>query len=148
MRDGISVRGHLRVIERDARTGRVLDDYRGPNRVTSVGLDLLADRLRGNTAMSGLSHYAIGTGSTPPTAGDTALVAESYRDLLTQTSVTAGELTLTLFLGSTQGNGVTYQEGGAFNLQNTMLCRGLFPPKAKTNLTTLTIIHTIPLTAS
>jgi hypothetical protein len=148
MRDGVGVRGYIRVIERDARTGLILDDWWGSNRVVNGGLDLIAERLRGNTGVGGLSDYALGTDSTPATAIETALVAEAYRGTITQTRVSAGELTITLFLGSTQGNGVTYREGGAFNAQNTMLCRGVFPDKAKTALKTLTVIHTIPLTAS
>lgn len=148
MRDGVAVPGYLEVIEQDARTGRVLSHYRGSNRVVNTGLDMIADRVRGNTGVGGVRDYALGTGSTPPVAGNTALEAESYRGTLTQTRVSGGELKLTLFLGSTQGNGLTFQEGGAFNAENTMLCRGIFPAKVKTNLKTLTVIHTIPFTAS
>lgn len=148
MRDALLVQGYIEVIEREASTGRMLDYYRGRNRVVDLGLGMVADRIRGNTGVSGVSLYALGTDSTPPTAGDVALLAEAYRDVLTQTRVSGAELKLTLFLGSTQGNGVTYQEGGAFNAENMMLCRGVFPPKVKTALKTLTVIHTIPLTAS
>jgi hypothetical protein len=136
------------VIERSVRTGRILSRYRGHNRVTTVGLDLIAERIRGNTGIGGASQYALGTNSTPPVAGNTALLAEAYRDTLTSSRVSGGELKLTLFLGSTEGNGITYVEGGAFNDQNTLLCRGVFPAKAKTSSKTLTIIHTIPFTAS
>jgi len=148
MRDGVALRGRIEVMECDARTGRVLSHYRGKNRVVDTALTLMADRLRGNTGIGGVSDYALGTDSTPPVAGDTALKAEVFRATITQTSVSAGQLTITLFLGSTQGNGLTFQEGGAFTPQNTMLCRGIFPAKAKTNLKTLTVIHTIQLTAS
>ncbi len=145
---GVSVRGQVEIIERDATTGQLLSRYRGPNRVTNAGLDLIAERLRGNTGVGGVSDYALGTDSTPPTAIQTTLLAEVFRGTVTQTRVSGGELTITLFLGSTQGNGMTFVEGGAFNPQNTMLCRAIFPAKAKTSSKTLTVIHTIPITAS
>jgi hypothetical protein len=143
MRERLRATGWIRVIERDASTGRILSDYRGKNSLTNAGLDLIAERLRGNTAVGGVSHYAIGADSTPAVAGQTALLAEGYRELVTQTRVSAGVLTITLHLGASQGNGITYQEGGAFTPENTMLCRGVFPPKEKTNLKELTVIHTV-----
>ena len=144
---GVRVRGHIQIIERDVATGRITH-YHGPNRVTDVGLDLIAERLRGNTAVSGASLYALGTNPTPPTAGQTALLGEAYRAALTQSRVSGGELILTLHLGATQGNGFIYEEGGAFNDEGTMLCRAVFPAKDKTSAKELTIIHTIPFTAS
>mgnify|MGYP001566087157 FL=1 len=77
-------------------------------------------------------------------------MAESYRAVLTRTKVSNGQLELTLFLGRTQGNGVTYREGGAFNAASggTMPARVTVSVKAKTNTNTLTVIHTITLSAS
>lgn len=144
----ITARGYIEVIERDAVTGVILGYFRGPNHVTDVGVTLMAERIRGNTEVSGVSHYALGDNSTPPVGSDTALLAELYRDLLTQTRTSAGELTMTLHLGSSQGNGMTFREGGAFNLENKMICRVIFPDKAKTSSKELTFIHTIPLTAA
>lgn len=143
----VSVRGWIQVIERDAKTLCVLDWYRGPNRVVTVGLDLIAERIRGNTAAGGVSHYALGNVGTPPVVGHTALLGELYRAVLTATRVSAGQLIMTSHLGATQGNGMTFEEGGAFTPENTMLCRAVFPVKEKTNLKELTIIHTILLTA-
>ena len=144
----IGVTGTVELITRDISTGKILDWYRGPNLVVSAGLDAIADRVRGNTAVGGASSYALGTDSTLPVSGQTALIAEAYRNTLTQTFVSAGELRMTLVLGATQGNGITFTEGGAFNEQNTMFCRVVFPPKAKTNLQELTIIHSIVFAAS
>ena len=147
----VRVCGRIEIIERAAATGLWLAHYRGTNLVTDAGLDFIAERLRGNTAVSGVSLYALGIDPTPPTAGQTALLSEAYRAILTQSRVSGGELILTLHLGATQGNGsgsVTYQEGGAFNEEGTMLCRAVFPAKDKTSAKELTIIHTIPFTAS
>jgi hypothetical protein len=48
------------------------------NIVTNVGLALLAQRL-GGASVNPISHIAIGTSSSTPMAGDTALGAEVYR---------------------------------------------------------------------
>jgi len=147
MRSACAVAGWIQIIVRDAITGLVLVHHREPNTIVNTGLDLIAERLRGNTGEAGLSHYAIGTDNTPPVAGDAALHAEAYRDLITQTRVSGGQLIVTLELGATQGNGLTFQEGGAFTPQNIMLCRGIYPAVSKTSAKILTVIHTIPFTA-
>lgn len=119
------------------------------NLVVTAGRTFFCSRARANSD-GPLSHYAIGTDATAPTAGQTALVAESYRAALTRSSALNGQLELTLHLGRTQGNGVTYREGGAFNAASggTMVARVTFSDKAKTNTNTLTVIHTITLSAS
>jgi hypothetical protein len=146
--DSVHVRGRIEVLEHDAETGVLLSRYCGPNIVTNVGETLIAERLRGNTAVTGVSLYALGTDSTPPVAGNTALLGEAYRDVLLQTRVSAGDLIMTIQLGATQGNGFTYQEGGAFNEEGTMLCRAIFAAKIKNSAKKLTIIHTVTFTAS
>lgn len=119
------------------------------NLVVTVGRTFFCERAR-SSAESALSHYALGTDATAPAATQTALVAESYRALLTRTNAFNAQLALTLHMGRTQGNGVTYKEGGAFNAASggTMLARVTFSDKAKTSTNTLTVIHTITLTAS
>ena len=148
IQDSVRVRGHIEVIEQDAATDVVLSHYRGPNIVTDAGETLIAERLRGNTAVTGISLYALGTDATPPVVGQTALITEAYRATLIQSRVSAGDLVMTIQLGATQGNGFTYQEGGAFNTENTMLCRAIFPAKIKTITKKLTIIHTVTFTAA
>jgi hypothetical protein len=147
MQDGIRIHGRIEVIERDARTRRVLSHYCGKNMVTTVGLDLIAERLRGNTAVSGLSDYALGSDGTPATVGYVSLLAETYRGAITESRVSAGELFITLHLGATQGNGLSFQEGGALNADGTLLCRAVFPLQSKTSSKELTIVHTITFEA-
>jgi hypothetical protein len=140
--------GIIEVIETDVKTGRCLSRYRSKNRVTTLGETMMAERLRGNTEVSGISQYAIGGNSTPPVAGDVALLNELYRGPLTQSRVAGGQLIMTLHLGATQGNGLTFNEGGAFNDNGTLLCRGVFPDKSKDASKELTILHTIQITAT
>jgi hypothetical protein len=159
----IAAHGEIEIIERDAQTGAILSHFHGPNLIVNTGLDLIAKRISGRSdsdpppdddpkkppslRISGVSQYALGTDSTPPVAANTALLVEAYRGTLKATRVLGPELEMTLFLGSTEGNGHTYVEGGAFNAEGTMLCRAIFPAKAKTSAKTLTVIHTIPLDA-
>lgn len=158
--DVLRLRGRVEVIERRYRLrdrrGRfirprciqVLREVR-ENLVVLVGRTFFCERARSNAELP-VSHYALGTSATAAAAGQTTLVAESYRNTLTRTKASNGELELTIHLGRTQGNGVTYREGGAFNAAaaGTMLARVIFSDKAKTNTNTLTVIHTITLTAS
>ena len=142
------VRGTIDVIETDVKTGRRMSHSRVKNIVTTLGETMIADRLRGNTGVGGVSQYAIGGDATPAVAGDTGLLNELYRAVVTQTRASGNQLKITLHLGSTQGNGLTFREGGAFNEQGTMLCRGVFPDKAKTSSKELTIVHTLTFTSS
>lgn len=144
----VRMSGIIEVIETDAKTGRRLSHYRAKNRVTTLGETMMAERLRGNTDVSGISVYALGADSTPPVAGNTALITELYRGTITQSRVAGGELKITLHLGATQGNELTFREGGAFNAHGTMLCRGVFPDKEKNASKELTIVHTIQITAT
>lgn len=119
------------------------------NLVVTVGRTFFCERARSSAELP-VSHYALGTDATAPSAGQTTLVAESYRALLTRTKAFSAQLELTIHLGRTQGNGVTYREGGAFNAASggTLLARVTFSDKAKTSTNTLTVIHTITLSAS
>lgn len=158
--DALRLRGRVEVIERQYR----IRDRRGRfirprciktsreircNLVVLVGRTFFCERARSNAELA-VSHYALGTSATAPAAAQTTLVAEAYRNTLTRTKASNGELELTIHLGRTQGNGVTYREGGAFNAAaaGTMLARVTFSDKAKTATNTLTVIHTITLSAS
>ena len=55
------------------------------NLVVTTGKNFVASRIKDATA-SAMSHMAIGTGSTSPAAGDTALGNESARVALTHNS--------------------------------------------------------------
>jgi len=120
------------------------------NLVVAGGRTFLCSRARSDADDAPLSHYALGTGATAPTVTDTTLAAESYRASLTRTKAFNSQLELTLHLGRTQGNGVTYREGGAFNAASggVLFARVTFSDKAKTTTNTLTVIHTITLTSS
>lgn len=159
--DRMTLTGTVEIIQRFYRvrdrrgrfiTPRCLRTVRekNTNLVTLAGRTFFCSRARANNDDGPLSHYALGTDSTPPSAIQTTLVVEAYRGLLTRTKAFNGQLELTLHLGRTQGNGVTYKEGGPFNAASggVMAARVTFSDKVKTNTNTLTVIHTITLTSS
>lgn len=111
VRTGVNVR----VWRHDLRTGRRELWDAGHNLVTNAGLNLIRDRLRGAALVSALSHLAVGTNNTAAGAGDTALGAEVFRDIVTQSSVSASTVVIRYYLGPNDANGNTLREAGLFN---------------------------------
>lgn len=74
------------------------------NLITDAGLDFLRDRLKDSTK-AGITHVAIGSDSTTPANGDTALGSEFFRKQTTSTSdVATGRLLTTLFVSTSEAN--------------------------------------------
>ena len=73
MRDEATVVGHVHMVLRGP-DGQVKDERSFRNLIVTAGKNLLAAVLGANAAKP--SHLAVGTGSTAPAAGDTALEAE------------------------------------------------------------------------
>ena len=71
------------------------------NLVVTTGKNFVASRIKDATA-SAMSHMAIGTGSTSPAAGDTALGNESARVALTSTTVTNADVAYVASFGQVQ----------------------------------------------
>lgn len=113
------------------------------NRITSAGLEMIAQVLRGVAA--GPTQFVIGSGTTPAAAGDTALQAQLLSANITQMSSANGVLTVRFFLGSTQGNGNSYTEAGIKNAAGVLLGRFIHTSYAKTTSVTATYIWTIPI---
>lgn len=102
--------------------GWVLSVQRGHNLVPTVGLNLLRDLLNGDN-LTGITEFALGTGSTAAANGDTTLVAEVHRDTLTRTVKTSAVLSAQYFLSSVTLNGTTIREAGLFTDENTLFAR-------------------------
>jgi len=75
----------------DVPTGRLIDVIHAHNLVTLAGRNLVRDFLNG-LAPTHLTHFAVGTGATAPTANDTALEAEVFRDQITKRTPGSGTL--------------------------------------------------------
>ena len=126
----LAATGRLRVVLRDAQ-GSIKRELVTRNLVVNTGLYHIADQLsdKGEAAMS---HMAVGTGTTPPAAGDTQL-GNQLEDRHAFTSKTQGS--------GSAANKVTYSaewpaghatgaitEAAIFNSDSAgqMLCRAVF----------------------
>lgn len=83
--------------------------------ITNAGLNLLRNWLYGDSVNT-LSHIAVGTGTANPQATDTTLQTELLRKTISAKSKgTDGKFTLQLDILTTECNGSTLTEVGAFN---------------------------------
>jgi len=149
VKQSITLSGRLHATITDARTGVVVDERHVDNLVTLVGRNQVRDLLITGTGPT-LSHYAVGTGTTPAVAGDTSLQNEVFRDVATQIVELPGEVEVTLYLSSTQANGNDITEAGIFtaDLGGAMFARTVFSPINKTSNVAITFAHTISIGAS
>ena len=110
-KEGIKVTGRITISE--YRNGKLIPVYEKNNLVVNVGLSHLADRMKDNTA-SVMSHIAIGTGSTPVTAADTALDTELFRRVAA--NITAGVNTYDMDMDVSEFEyNTTWREVAMFN---------------------------------
>jgi hypothetical protein len=147
--DPFNLTGRLTIEVTDVRTGALLDTQSVPNLVTLAGRNLVRDHLTiGSNAV--LSHYAVGTGTTAAIAGDTALGNELLRDAVTQRDTNDGEIVVTFYLSSTQGNGNDLTEAGVFTAASggVLFARTVFSPITKTSDVAVTFTHTLSIGAS
>ncbi len=105
--DGLRVAGRSRLCAYPAGTLRdyldnakelptPLYETRSPNLVVSTGKGLVGDLLL-DVESVGLTYHAIGTGTTAPAAGDTALDTEAARKLWTSKTRTGSVITYSVF---------------------------------------------------
>ena len=113
------------------------------NLVVTTGKNFVASRIKDATA-SAMSHMAIGTGSTSPAAGDTALGNESARVALTSTTVTNADVAYVSSFGAGTGTGAI-TEAGLFNASSsgTLFCRTTFSVVNKGADDSMTITWTV-----
>ena len=127
--DGLGAKGEVHALLRD-ELGNIKEDILFPNLIVSAGLAFVIDRMRRNDT-SVMSHMAVGTGSTAPAAGNTALGTEAGRVQLTSvTQPTTATNTLVMVATFAAGTGTgALTEAGIFNAGSagTMLCRTTFP---------------------
>lgn len=155
LRGRIEIQIHDILVRRDARGRFLKGGYQKrlarrvvtENLVVGGGLTWLCERMRAG-ALQPITTYQLGTDATAPATGQTALIAASYSAPFTKSNVAGSVLTIMLHLGRTQGNGPTYVEGGMFTGDGTMVARGTFAGVTKVNTQTMTVVHTITLSAS
>lgn len=139
MRDGARTEDNVTIEMHDASSGRLLERHTVHNLVVDTGLTMQAARLV-PTGPSGLTHFAIGTGTTAPAAGNTALGAEKFRDVITQYIPGTKKLTVRYYLEAGAANGHSLTECGLFNAASggTLYARATHAAIAKTADKTVT----------
>jgi hypothetical protein len=108
--------------------GEILSKQTVKNLVVTSGKQFIAAKMIATTnSPVSMTHMAIGTGSTSPTAADTQLGQEGARVSLTP-STSTNTVTFTATFPANSGTGAV-TEAGVFNNSTggTMLCRTVFP---------------------
>jgi hypothetical protein len=146
--DGVKINVNVDIEKVNVFTGeKRMEHYH--NLTVDAGLNLLRDFIFGD-AVTGLSHFAIGTGTTAEAAGDIALGVEVFRDVFTQKTKLAKGVQFQYFLNSTSANGSVISEGGLFGNgatgvadSGTMYARVTMPADTKTNAEAWTFTWTV-----
>lgn len=124
IQDNLKVTGALKVQIFD-KAGKLKEERELKNLVVTSGKTFIAARVVGTpTAMS---NMAVGAGSTPASASDTALGSELGRVALTSSTSATNVVTYVATFGAGVGTGAV-TEAGIFNAGSggTMLCRTVF----------------------
>lgn len=114
MRDTLLPKANVVAQVHDVETGQILQTIHSKNLVVTAGRNLIRDFLHGDS-VTGLTHFAVGTGTTAVTAGDTALVTEVHRATFTSKTKSSAQLELKYYLDTATANGNTLAEAGLFN---------------------------------
>ena len=137
LNDGLKLTGKLTIALNDEIVQEV------PNLVVTAGKEYVASRIKDATTTA-MSHMAIGTGSTPAAAGNTALGSESARTGLTSTTVSGADIVYVDTFAAGTGTGAI-TEAGIFNASSggAMLCRTVFSVVNKGASDAMTITWTV-----
>lgn len=125
IQDQLKVKGDL-IVKLFDKNGQVKEERVIPNLVVTVGKQFIASRMVG-TAANVMSHMAVGSSSTAPANGDTALGGELGRVALTSSAAAGAIATYVATFPAGTGTGAVV-EAGIFNASSsgTMLCRTTF----------------------
>ena len=141
---------HVQLEVRVYRDGRLVDAVaKERDLVVNGGLDLCIDSLgkSGANRPDPISHIAIGTDGTAPTASDTALGNEVMREAATYTKTGTGQGKWEATFNIT--GSYTLQEAGLFNAATggTMFCRDTFSARSVESGDTVTVVYTVSFSA-
>jgi len=114
-----------------------------PNLVVTAGKGYVASRMK-DTSATAMSHMAIGSGTTPAAASQTALVSELARTALTSTTVSGADIVYVDTFAAGTGTGAV-KEAAILNASSggTMLCRTVFSVVNKGANDAMTITWTV-----
>ena len=141
--ENLKLSGQLSIVLKD-KAGNVKEQRDVKNLVVNTGLAYIASRMK-DTTLSAMSHMGVGSGTTNPAAGNTALeTALGARVALTSTTVTANAIEYVATFGAGSGTGAV-TEAGIFNASSggTLLCRTEFAVINKGASDSMTITWTV-----
>ena len=146
--DTLKLRGDVSIKLYD-KNGKIKDQREITNLVVNSGLAFICSRMAG-TSPAVMTHMGVGSGTTSAAAGQTALVSQlGSREALDSTNASANTIVFVCSLEAGDGTGAV-TESGIFNAASsgTMLARVVFPVINKQADDTMSITHSITLTAS
>ena len=133
----------IKLLDKD---GNVIDNRSIPNLVVNVGKTFIAASMLKTTTNTptAMTHMAVGTTSTAPAGGDTALGGEAGRVALASATSSSNVVTYTATFPAGTGTGALV-EAGIFNASSagTMLCRTTFSVVNKGAADAMSITWTI-----
>lgn len=108
----IKISGKLVLIFKNTITGNIRK-YIYKNMFVTYGKNAIAQRLSGQSDVGNITYCAVGTGTTAPALGDTALETEIARKLVSTSSYSGNVASFTTFFTTAEGNG-SLREAGLF----------------------------------
>ncbi len=144
LHEPLPLAGHV-LVELYGPDGDLKDTREVGNLVVDTGKAHIADALSSSPGQSAMSHMAIGTGSTSPVAGNTALGTEIDRNALTSRTDSTNVVTYVGNWAAGDGTNAAIAEAGIFNAASTgtMLARATFTAINKGASDTLAITWTV-----
>lgn len=142
-----NLRGDVSIVLKDSE-GNIKDQRQIRNLVVDVGLNLILSRLK-DTSKGVMTHMAVGTNNTTPSASQTDVQAiAGVREALDSTTVVGNTITYVASFEAGKGTGALV-EAGIFNNSTggDMLCRTVFPVVNKGADDVMAITWTITLSA-
>jgi len=141
---------YVELFDEDGDLKDVRDEH---NLIVTTGVTAIIERLDSSPTTSQPTHMAVGTGSTAPAAGNTALGAEiatTGRQALTSNTSSGAVLTMVANWAAGQATNSAIAEAGVFNASSTgtLYSRATFTAINKGASDTLQITWTYTLTAT
>lgn len=154
LNDTIVLKGSLEIVLRNAYTGEVVERRHVKNTVVTAGRAWVLKHIAGTAVFNGnetrpLSHLAVGTSTTAPATGDTALGSETTRkaiDNFTTSNLTANPPSYQIEASfATNEANTTLGEVGLLNSSaaGTLLAHATFGTINKATSNTLSLSYTI-----
>lgn len=146
--DTLKAKGRVNIVLKD-KDGNVKETREIDNLIVTTGLNYIASRMKDATATA-MTHMGLGSGTTAAAAGDTDLESIlGSREALDSTTATNNTITFVASFEAADATGAV-TEMGLFNASTggTMLARVVFAVVNKQADDTMTVTHTITISAS